>query len=443
MKYTTIFHSRGVTLFLTTLVSISFFAGCSSGGNLDATAPTITTPPAVGVANDTTITVTIAANEEGKVFWILYPVDIVPPYSNGDAFVDAAKGETAGIKRSGKEGVSTTASLLTTITIKGLTPETAYDFYAVVEDPAGNPSAISEKVSVITTATPDTTAPVITTQPMLSGEAEDTSITVTITANEGGSIFWILYSENNAPDSSNSRDFINAVKSGTASVKRSEEAGIPITANTPATISITQLTPETAYDFYAVVEDTAGNPSLLSNKLDVLTIPTPDTTAPIIITQPMVDTANDTNVTVTITANEGGRIFWILYPAGTIPLYSNSSAFIDAAKGGTAGVKTSGEAGLPIIADTTATISIDTLTPETAYDFYAVVEDAAGNPSVISNKLDVTTTATPDIIAPMITAQPMLGSEAEDTSIAVTITANEGGRIFWILYEGYRSNIQQ
>ena len=167
---------------------------------------------------------------------------------------------------------------------------------------------------------------------------------------------------------------------------------MPITANTLATISITQLTPNTAYDFYAVVEDAAGNPSVLSSKLGVMTMPPPDETAPVITGQPMLSgEAENISITVSITANEGGTIFWILYPEGNVPANDDSNVFVVQAKGETAGVKRSGVAGFPIASNTPATISITQLTPGTAYDFYAVVKDAAGNPSAISNKLSVTT----------------------------------------------------
>ena len=278
MKNFTILLAKQVALFLTALAFGCFLIGCANDfesnlpeENLDTTAPIIITQPAIGVANDTSITVTIAANEGGRIFWILYSVGTVPTYSNGDAFVDAAKSRTAGVKRSGEASVSITANVLTTITITQLTPETACDFYAVVEDAAGNPSMLSSKLDVTTTATPDIIAPAITEQPMLRGEAEDTSITVTISANERGRIFWILYPAGIVPPYSNGDAFVDAAKGETAGIKRSGEAGVSITANVSANISITQLTLVTDYDFYAVVEDVAGNPSAMSDKLNVAT----------------------------------------------------------------------------------------------------------------------------------------------------------------------------
>ena len=53
--------------------------------------------------------------------------------------------------------------------------------------------------------------------------------------------------------------------------------GVDVTAATAVEVAVTGLTGETDYDFYAVVQDSAGNNSALSNKLEITT---PDQTPP-------------------------------------------------------------------------------------------------------------------------------------------------------------------
>ena len=119
-------------------------------------------------------------------------------------------------------------------------------------------------------------------------------------------------------------------------------------------------------------------------------IDTTDTTKPTFTAGPTLDTSTDTTATITLTAREAGKLFWVLYLVGT-PAPADAAALIAAASGGTAGEQRSGASATVTTAEETLTIT--GLTAATSYDFYAVLQDGAANTGDVSTKLTITTAA--------------------------------------------------
>ena len=232
-------------------------------------------------------------------------------------------------------GSTTTA---TTFAVTGLTASTVYSFTVKSKDAAGNVSPDSNSVSVTTlTPAPDTTAP---NAPTLS--ASGTTQTTT-------NLSW-----SGATD--------NVAVTGYDVLRNGALIGSTTTATT---FAVTGLTASTAYSFNVRAKDAAGNVSLDSNSVTVTTL-TPDTTAP---TAPTLSASGTTSTTTNLS--------W----TGATDNVAVSG--YDVLRNGT------------IIGSTTTatTFAVTGLIASTAYTFNVRAKDAAGNVSVNSNTVSVTTLA--------------------------------------------------
>ena len=139
--------------------------------------------------------------------------------------------------------LKTTVTGLTT-SITGLTASTTYSFYVIAKDAAGNSSVTSTTVNGNTAApTSDTQAP---TAP--------TSLAATGTTTSTVSLSWLASTDNVGVTGYNV--FMNGVLKTTV-------AGL--------TTTITGLAASTAYSFYVIAKDAAGNLSTASNTINATT----------------------------------------------------------------------------------------------------------------------------------------------------------------------------
>lgn len=141
-----------------------------------------------------------------------------------------------------QNGVFRATTTATSFVANALTASTAYSFYVIAKDAAGNVSPASNTVNV-TTLAPDTTAP---TAPTLS--ASGTTSTST-------NLSWTGATDNVGVTS------YDVYRNG---------AFLASTAAT--TFSVTGLTASTAYTFYVIAKDGAGNASAASNTVNVTTL---------------------------------------------------------------------------------------------------------------------------------------------------------------------------
>ncbi len=141
--------------------------------------------------------------------------------------------------------------------------------------------------------------------------------------------------------------------------------GVTFIGNTASTtFNVTGLTASTSYSFTVRARDGSGNVSVASNTVNITTLP-PDLTAP---TPPDL-TASSTTATTTI-------LSW----SGAIDNIGVTSYDV--------------YRGVTLITNTTASTYLVTgLTPLTGYSFTVRARDLAGNVSVASNSVSITTTA--------------------------------------------------
>ncbi|MEV4497183.1 glycoside hydrolase family 9 protein [Micromonospora arborensis] len=140
-----------------------------------------------------------------------------------------------------------------TLTLSTLLPERTYEFSVAARDGAGNLSAASQVLTVTTppTGSADTTAPSVPGTPTAS------AVTAT-----GLSLSWAASTDN----------------VGVTGYRVYREAGAtdPLVGSpTGTTLAVTGLTASTAYQFYVVAVDAAGNTSAASAPVAVTTAPAP------------------------------------------------------------------------------------------------------------------------------------------------------------------------
>lgn len=212
-----------------------------SAGNQSAASPTVavTTASATPPAAPTGLTVTAAGTTTVGLSWTASTAGTLPIASY--TVYKAGSPATA---------VATATAPATTATVTGLTPGTAYQFYAVAKDTGGLTSPNSATVSATTTAATPPSAPA--------------GLTVTATGSTTVGLSW------------------NAATAGTSAIasytvyKTGSPATAVATVTAPAvTATITGLTPSTAYQFYVVATDANGLSSAASASVSATTTAAP------------------------------------------------------------------------------------------------------------------------------------------------------------------------
>ncbi|RAK63480.1 hypothetical protein DLM85_20970 [Hymenobacter edaphi] len=188
------------------------------------------------------------------------------------------------------------------------------------------------------------------------------------------------------------------------------------TANTAATAAISGLTASTAYDVYVVAEDAVPNLQTAATLLEVTTL-SPDTTPPTFGSgSPAASGVTTTGFTLSSTINEVGKTYYVVLASGAA---APTSAQVKAGQDASGSAAAQSGSITNATANTAATAAIGGLTASTAYDVYAVAEDAVPNLQTTPTLLAVTT-ATP-IPAPTVTSfNPPSGSAGTVVAISGT-----------------------
>ena len=380
---------------------------------VDSTAPTFTDGPTVDGTTDTGATVKLTADEAGKLFWVLYADGTAAPVTAA-ALIQDASGDSAGVKRS---GASQTVDAATekTVTITGLEAGITYNFYAVLQDSAGNTSDLSKKLE-ITTAMTTTTGSYTCENGIAKGGTPTGSTDVEacqscsdgfkLMAPSGGAIGddgTTCVAESTAVYTCDNGTAKSGNPGGTADIVACQScmSGFKLkgAANVDGTTCVVESTavytcengmpqdgtPSGSTD---VAECTSCDVGFtLANKQCT------DITTPTFSAAPTLDGSPTANgATVKLTASEAGKLFWVVY-AGSDPSPDTAAALIkEASDDSTAGAARSGTSVTLTNAEKTVTLS--GLTAGSTYNFYAVLQDSAGNIGAVSATLGVTTATT-------------------------------------------------
>jgi hypothetical protein len=271
---------------------------------------------------------------------------------------------------SGTYTTSTSSATMTTshsLGLTGLSASTRY-YYVVVSKDASDNIATSSEYSLLTTAAPDTTAPVISSVATSTGA---TTATITWTTNE---------------NASSTVNYGATVSYGSASTS--------VTLTTAHSITLTGLTAATTYHFNVGGADAAGNIST-STDYTFTTTAAPDTTAPVISS--VATSSTDSTVAISFVTDE---------PATSAVQFGTTVSY-----GSTVNIAP---------ATTTHNVSFTGLSYGTTYHFKITATDAQSN---VSSTTDATVITAPDTTAPSISS---VSSSAVGTSSAtITWTTNE------------------
>ncbi len=196
--------------------------------------------------------------------------------------------------------VNTTLKTSHSFTLSGLTPSTTYYFHVVSVDAAGN-SATSSERTLVTTAAPDTSAPVLSAIGVSAGTS---SATVNWFSNEA----------------SNSKVYF-----GTATPLAIATATTQFNASlvTNHSLALTGLTPNTTYYFRVESADAAGNTATSSETSFVTSaLPVVDVTAP---TLSAIGASNIGSTSATIGWNSNELATTKVYYGLSTPLATSSA----------------------------------------------------------------------------------------------------------------------
>jgi len=295
------------------------------------------------------------------------------------------------------------------ITVDGIMADTEYYFAIKTADESSNISAISNVPSLNTLPPLDVTPPAAIID-LNSSDVSTDSVTLDWTApgddgSEGvATSYEIRYSLSLINDTnwSSATEFTSGPE--------------PLAVGTAETVIISSLEPATRYYFAIKTSDEVPNQSGISNVIDVLTLPLPDTTAPAAVTDLSLSTPTPTTISLSWTAPGDDGI------TGTATNYDirYSTEMIDESNWISA-AQLIGEPA-PVGAGTAESAIVNGLTPDVTYYFAMKTADEVPNLSIISNVPYLKTAPAPDTTAPSAISDLVL-SAASTTSITLSWTA--------------------
>ncbi|WP_258171283.1 fibronectin type III domain-containing protein [Paenibacillus sp. R14(2021)] len=339
-----------------------------------------------------------------------------------------------------KNGVlagSTTGAVTTTFTVTGLTPSTAYSFTVKARDAANNVSPASNSLSV-TTAAGDTQAPTAPTNLASTGKT-DTSV----------SLSWSASSDNMGVTGYNV--YYGTTLAGSTS------------GPSATTFVASGLAPSTAYTFTVKAKDASNNVSAASNAVTVTTDPLANwvlcagenntcsftgtkqvrfgangsfaygtfTNSVMCSTNTFGDPAPGSykSCEVNLAGTGGGGDTQA--PTAPTNLSSPSKTSTSVNLSWTASTDNIGVTGYDIYNGSTlagtvtsgTAFTVSGLTANTAYSFTVKAKDAAGNVSLASNALSVTTNTSSDTQAPTVPSS-LTSPSKTSTSVNLSWTAS-------------------
>jgi len=279
-----------------------------------------------------------------------------------------------------QDGIVVATVINTTYQVIGLTASTTYAFEVLARDAAGNSSVNSSITNVTTLDPPDTTAPSAPTN-LIANNITETTTNLSWTA---------------------STDNVSVVDYDVI------QDGIVVATVIGTTYQAIGLTASTNYIFEVLARDAAGNISTNSNEVNVTTI---DVTAPTAPTNLTASNISQTTVNLNWTASTD-NVDVINYEVI--------------------------QDGLVVATISATSYQVTTLTASTNYVFEVRASDSAGNTSVNSNTVNITTLDPPDTESPSIPAN-LIASNVTQTTVDLTWDAsgdNVGVVDYQILQDG-------
>lgn len=330
----------------------------------------------------TSATVQFSANKRGTVYWAV--TSVTDGSVSADELINPPSYSSSILKHGtvtlGGSGQPATAK------ISGLTSDGSYYVSAVFVDAREDRSTLK----VISFTTPDNTVPNFASGYPYMSKVTNISAQVTVMATKTCRLYWaVLPKGASAPTA---QDFKANAVTGNLGF-----GSMDVNKNTPYSFDVNNVPLEEleSYDLYLWLSDVDGGQSSSVKKLTFTTV---DKTPPVFNTEPTVNNVKETSVGMYANLNEAGTLYWVVvkqgeeYPkplagqSGAVDLASDTAKLQVAA--GMNALK-SGKVNMSEDKDVSFTVS--GLSKESAYDFYYVAQDKAGNYSATVKKLTIHT----------------------------------------------------
>jgi hypothetical protein len=277
-----------------------------------------------------------------------------------------------------------------TFTFTGPSPETMYYQLEVDGVNVGSPVLVN-------LYTADTTAPVLTSPTATA--TSDTTASGAVTTDEGNGTLYFLVS-------TNATELAATVKA----------AGSQAVSGTGVqNVTFTGLTASTNYYAHYVHTDAAANDSTRVSSAQITTSAAPDVTAPV-LTSPTALATGPTTASGTVTTDEGNGTLHFLLSTNATELAATVKAAGSQAVSGT-GVQN---------------VTFTGLTASTNYYAHYVHTDAATNDSTRVSSAQITTSAAPDVTAPVLTSPTALATGPTTASGTVS-TDEDNGTLYFLM----------
>lgn len=247
-------------------------------------------------------------------------------------------------------------------------------------------------------ANADTTPPVTTAGPNVSGTT-DTGTVLSATINEAGTGYYLVQpAAAAAPD---------------AATVQANGVSFFMAANEATTQNILGLTGSTSYKLYFVAKDTSNNVQATVSSIAFTTLA--DTTPPTTTAGPSITAKSEAAATLEVTINENGTGYYL------VKLAADPAPGVAAVKAGTAFAMT---------VNSPASVNITGLAGLTNYIVYFIAKDSSNNWQNSASQVAFTTDA--DTTPPATVAGPSVsGTAATTTNLSATI--NEAGAGYYLV----------
>jgi hypothetical protein len=287
--------------------SVDFYSSDKPPVSSDSTAPTFDSGPTADRVTDDKFDLLATLNENGTIYSV-----VVVDGATAPSVEEVKNGQAAG---GGTPVASASTAIVAggtqaTLTLSPLSADTAYDTYSVAVDYSGNTQS-STTLTNVSTATSDTIAPAFVMSPTVAS-LRAISLDIECKIDEDGTVYSVIVGDGaSAPSSSE-------VKNGQASGggEPVDDNSTAATANSLAALSLTGLSPDTAYDVYTVAEDSAQSPNLQSSpsKNDTTT-----DKAPALSNASVTVTGIDSAYLTVTTDKAEGTLYFVVTQSSTAP----------------------------------------------------------------------------------------------------------------------------
>ena len=314
-------------------------------------------------------------------------------------------------------------------TTTGLAALTQYEVYCVAQDGAATPNLQASPVhESVTTSAPG--PHFVGGYPAMS-DATDKSGTLSIRLTKAGTAYFIA-----VPSTVAQTPTSEQVKANTfAQAEPGSHGSVHVPpALAEVTTTVSGMQPSTAYRVWVAAEDQEDPPNLMVSPSHALMTTGPDATPPDAAAGfPLLDSARDTAVDVSLQLNEEGTVAWVVHEVGvSAPAYATVSAVLDGTSAPDPAVSSTAVVGSR---NTPVVFTVTGLRSSTAYVAYMVVQDDhSPTPNRAAALLPTVSFTTMDDVTPptFVAGFPSVSARLQRGATAAA-KINEAGRIFGII----------